>query len=76
MRKERERGQNHKKGRNDCHILDKNDSLHVFYAQKEHSPPEYFPDATRKEYNPISKGYTLYPVWCHPLCNIATPFGA
>lgn len=32
MRKEREKGQNHKKGRNDCHILDKNDSLHVFYA--------------------------------------------
>ena len=29
MRKERERGQNHKKGRNDCHILDENDSLHV-----------------------------------------------
>lgn len=32
MRKERERGQNHKKGRNDYYILDKNDSLHVFYA--------------------------------------------
>ena len=32
MRKERERGQNHKKGRNDSHILDENDSLHVFYA--------------------------------------------
>ncbi len=32
MRKERERGQNHKKGRDDCYILDKNDSLHVFYA--------------------------------------------
>ena len=67
MRKERERGQNHKKGCNDCYILDKNDSLHVFYAQKEHSPPEYFPDATRKEYNPISKGL-------HPISRMVSPF--
>ena len=59
VRKERKRGQNYKKGCNDCCILNKKNIFHALYVWKEYFSSEYFPDITRKEYNPISKGLHL-----------------
>ena len=42
MRKERERGQNHKKGRNDCHILEMI-AFMCSMRKKNTFPPDTFP---------------------------------